>query len=102
MSVDYLAMSVQVSRLSSCNKRKVGAVVVRNGVVISVGVNHGNGEPCTCRFGTKNPLVMHAEQHALSQHIDYKNATIYVSYKPCSNCETMISDNGISNIEYIK
>ena len=88
---------------SVCNKRKVGAVVVKNGHIISCGFNHGYDEPCTCRMDSKNPHVLHAEQMALcsKDREIYEGATIYVTYPPCEKCMVLIEQCKISEVIYL-
>jgi len=78
--------------MSVCNKRKVGAVVVKDGEIISYGFNHGYHEACDCSMTEKNSHVIHAEQMALSGSDKdiYEGATLYVTYKPCDKCEVLI------------
>ena len=85
-------LAKEFATLSPCNKRPVGAVVVKHGVVIGYGFNHGYDEKCSCSFSGKNPHVLHAEQMALcgSDREIYKDATIYITYPPCDKCRVLI------------
>lgn len=92
----YAAMSV-------CNKRKVGAVVYKNGEVISYGYNHGFHESCDCSMSDKNPHVLHAEQMALcgSDKDICNGADIYVTYPPCEKCMILIEKCKLKTLTYV-
>lgn len=89
--------------MSVCNKRKVGAVVVQNGRVISYGFNHGYHEVCDCSITEKNPDVIHAEKMALSgsDREVYEGATIYVTYPPCEKCMILIEKCKLKEVVYL-
>lgn len=100
--MDYINLTQTIAnRFSRCNKRKVGAVVVRGDVLISVGFNHGYVEQCECKTDQKNPNVIHAEQMALSGDKNYDGAVIYINYPPCSECMDLIKSKGISETVYL-
>lgn len=95
--LDYvnLLKTLRIANKSCCKKRKVGALVT-NGNLFTIGFNHGTTEQCNCSLHTKNPNVIHAEQHALSQ-INNPDV-IYVSYRPCENCQKLIVKSDISKV----
>ena len=92
--------SIEYAKLSPCIKRKVGAVVYKDGEVISYGFNHGFYEKCTCSMSEKNPDVLHAEEMALLAvaRDSCKGAKIFVNYPPCKKCQNMILNYGISEV----
>lgn len=91
------------ARLSGCNKRKVGAVVTKNGKILSYGFNHGYTERCSCSFEGKNPHVIHAEQMALcGDDVEvYEGAIIYVTYPPCEKCMILIEKCKLKEVVYL-
>lgn len=89
--------------MSVCNKRKVGALVVKDNEVISYGYNHGLEEPCFCSMTDKNPHCLHAEQMALcgNDREVYEGATIYVTYPPCEKCMILIEKCKLKEVIYL-
>lgn len=77
---------------STCLKRQVGCVVVKNDRIVAYGFNHGYEETCQCSFETKNPHVLHAEEMALKgEDLEvYIGASLYVTYQPCMKCAELI------------
>lgn len=86
---------------STCKKRQVGCVVVKNNEVVAYGFNHGYNEQCICSLGSKNPHVLHAEEMALQGICDiYKDADLYVTYQPCMKCAELIVSKKIKRVFY--
>lgn len=96
-------MLYTVKNLSTCKKRKVGALVVKDDQVLSYGMNHGYDEICDCSMTEKNSHVIHAEQMALcgSDKEIYHGATIYVTYPPCDKCMIIIEKCKIKEVIYL-
>lgn len=93
---NYASMSV-------CNKRKVGAVVIKDNMILSYGMNHGWHEQCDCSMTDKNPHCLHAEQMALcgEDREIYNGADIYVTYPPCDKCMILIEKCKIKTLTYV-
>ena len=97
-------LAKEFAMLSTCNKRPVGAVVVKDGRVIGYGFNHGYDETCHCSMTEKNPHVLHAEKMALcgdDRHI-YRDAILYVTYPPCPDCMTLIRQCKIKEVIHLQ
>ena len=102
--MDYASRAAQESY---CQRRKVGAVIVKNGTPIAVGWNGApSGEPNQCESddGTTLPHVVHAEDNALRKLTrgaeSGQGATLYVTTAPCANCASRIADAGIVAVYY--
>lgn len=95
--------SIEYAKLSPCMKRKVGAVVYKDGEVISYGFNHGFDEKCACSMSEKNPHVLHAEQMALiGDKSVYYGAVLEVTYAPCIKCAVLIEQCKIKRVDYLE
>ena len=105
--VTYLKMASEWSNLSCCNRKKVGALIVKDGTIISDGFNgtpKGFPNDCEDQHGETYWYVLHAEANAIlkvsksSQSTD--GATLYVTYSPCKECSKLIIQSGIKRIIY--
>ena len=103
----YLKMASEWSTLSCCNRKKVGALIVKDGAIISDGFNGTpKGFPNDCEDPQNNTYwyVLHAEANAIlkvsksSQSTD--GATLYVTTSPCKDCSKLIIQSGISRVVY--
>lgn len=105
----YLMMALEWAKLSHCERKKVGALIVKNGMIISDGYN---GTPSTfenicedCNGDTKW-YVIHAEANAIlkcSRHgHSCDGATIYQTHSPCKQCSTLILQSGIKRVVYLE
>lgn len=117
----YMNIAVQVSLRSTCIRRKVGAIIVKDNRILGTGYNGApTGIPNCCDdpercyrtannipSGTKLELcyAVHAEMNALFNSIkagcDLRGSEIYVTTFPCSNCAKQIIQSGIKKIFYI-
>jgi dCMP deaminase len=105
--VTYLKMASEWSNLSCCHRKKVGALIVKDGTIISDGFNgtpKGFPNDCEDQHGETYWYVLHAEANAIlkvsksSQSTD--GATLYVTYSPCKECSKLIIQSGIKRIIY--
>lgn len=112
--LEFLALAKYVSNYATCKSRNVGAVIVKDGEILSIGYNGvpDNYEECpTCyrrdqgfKSGTMldKCYAVHAEQRAiidaLKNGYDIKDATIYVNCSPCTTCAKFLIHLGIKNI----
>lgn len=86
---------------STCLKRQVGCVIVKDSQIIAYGFNHGYHESCGCSFKHKNPHVLHAEAMALQGTDDlYLQSDLYVTYQPCLDCAKLIQQKNIRAVYY--
>jgi len=103
----YLKMASSWASLSCCFRKKVGALIVKDGTIISDGFNGTpKGFPNDCEDSNGNTYwyVLHAEANAIlkvarsSQSTD--GATLYVTYSPCKECSKLIIQAGIRRVVY--
>lgn len=103
----YLKMAMEWSTLSHCKRKQVGALLVKDGMVISDGYNGSpTGFPNDCEDdnGDTHWYVLHAEANAISKvaksHNSAEGATMYITLSPCLDCSKMILQAGISRLVY--
>ena len=92
---------------SYCVRRKVGALLVRNQMIISDGYNgtpSGFENVCEDDNNVSKPYVLHAEANAISKVARSSNssdgATLYVTASPCMECSKLIIQAGIKRVVY--
>ena len=103
----YLTMAGVWAENSCCQRRKVGALIVKDRMIISDGYN---GTPCgfenVCEDenGITKPYVLHAEANAITKVAKSNNssdgATLYVTAAPCVECAKLIIQSGIKRVVY--
>ena len=105
----YLRMALEWSVLSHCNRKQVGALIVKNGMIISDGYNgtaHGHDNVCENENGETKWHVIHAEQNAVLKCARWGHscdgATIYQTHSPCKECSKMLVQAGIKRVVYIE
>lgn len=103
----YLRMSAIWAENSYCTRRKVGAIVVKNKMIISDGYNGtpaGFENICEDESGTTKPYVLHAEANAITKVARSNNssdgATLYVTASPCVECAKLIIQAGIKRVVF--
>ncbi len=103
----YLKMAKIWSENSYCIRRKVGAIIVKNKMIISDGYNgtpSGFENICEDENGITKSYVLHAEANAITKvaksHNSSKNATLYVTTSPCMECSKLIIQSGIKRVVY--
>ncbi len=107
--ITYLKMALEWSKLSHCVRKKVGAIIVKNGMIISDGYNgmpSGLDNCCETDNNETNWNVIHAEANAIlkcAKHGQSCNgSTLYQTHSPCKNCSTLILQSGIKRLVYIE
>ena len=92
---------------SYCTRRQVGALVVKNNMIISDGYNgtpSGFENVCEDDNGITKPYVLHAEANAITKLARSSNnsegATIYITASPCIECAKLIIQAGIKRVVY--
>lgn len=92
---------------SYCQRRKVGALVVKNKMIISDGYNgtpSGFENQCEDENNVTKSYVLHAEANAITKLArssnNSKNATLYVTASPCIECSKLIIQAGIKRVVY--
>ena len=103
----YLRMARIWAENSYCRRRQVGALVVKDKMIISDGYNgtpSGFENVCEDETGTTFPYVLHAEANAITKLARSSNnsdgATLYVTASPCIECAKLIIQSGIRRVVY--
>ena len=102
----YLRMAQIWSENSYCVRRKVGAIIVRENMIISDGYNGTpSGFPNVCEENNVTfPYVLHAEANAITKVARSNNssdgATLYVAASPCMECSKLIIQAGIKRVVF--
>lgn len=103
----YARMALIWAENSYCERRKVGALVVKDNMIISDGYNGtptGFENICEDENNTSKPYVLHAEANAITKLARSSNssegATLYVTASPCIECAKLIIQSGIKRVIY--
>jgi dCMP deaminase len=103
----YLRMASIWAENSYCQRRKVGALIVRDKMIISDGYNgtpSGFENICEDENNITKPYVLHAEANAITKVARSNNssegATLYVTSSPCIECAKLIIQAGIKRVVY--
>lgn len=103
----YLRMAAIWSENSYCKRRKVGAILVKDKMIISDGYNgtpEGFENICEDEDNKTKPYVLHAEANAITKVAKSSNssdgATLYVTSSPCLECSKLIIQAGITRVVY--
>lgn len=103
----YLRIAKEWGQLSYCQRKKVGAIIVKDKMIISDGYNgtpSGFENCCEDEEGTTKWYVLHAEANAIlkvaksTQSCD--GATLYITMSPCKDCSKLIHQSGIVRVVY--
>jgi dCMP deaminase len=105
----YLRIAAEWSKLSYCQRKQVGAIIVRDRMIISDGYNgtpSGFENCCEDDEGLTKWYVLHAEANAISKVArstqSCENATLYITLSPCRECSKLIHQSGIKRVVYQK
>jgi dCMP deaminase len=104
----YLRMAKTWSDLSHCNRKQVGAIIVKDGMIISDGYNgtpSGFDNCCENKDGETHWYVLHAEANAIlkvaqSTH-NCTGATLYLTMSPCKDCSKLVLQAGIVRVVFM-
>lgn len=103
----YMEMAAIWAQNSYCKRRKVGALLVKENMIISDGYNgtpSGFENICEDENGVTKPYVLHAEANAITKVAksgnSSKGATLYVTAAPCVECAKLIIQAGIKRVVY--
>ena len=103
----YLRMATIWAENSYCVRRKVGAIIVKNQMIISDGYNGtpaGFENVCEDEQGLTKPYVLHAEANAITKVARSNNSsdcsTLYVTASPCVECAKLIIQAGIRRVVF--
>ena len=103
----YMEMAAVWAKNSYCKRRQVGALIVKDRMIISDGYNgtpSGFESICEDESGATKPYVLHAEANAITKVAKSGNssegATLYVTAAPCIECSKLIIQAGIRRVVY--
>ncbi|WP_034919959.1 deoxycytidylate deaminase [Gillisia sp. CAL575] len=103
----YLRIANEWGKLSHCKRKQVGALIVKDRMIISDGYNgtpSGFENYCEDDEGYTKWYVLHAEANAIlkvaSSTQSCKGATLYITMSPCKECSKLIHQAGITRIVY--
>ena len=105
----YLEMASVWAKNSYCTRRQVGAILVKDRMIISDGYNgtpSGFENVCEDENGVTKPYVLHAEANAITKVAKSNNsslgATLYITDSPCMECAKLIIQSGIARVVYAR
>ncbi|MAV05074.1 MAG: CMP deaminase [Flavobacteriaceae bacterium] len=105
--IAYLKMALEWAKLSYCKRRQVGALIVKNRMIISDGYNGtptGFENICEDDENYTKWYVLHAEANAIMKVAastqSSQGATLYVTLSPCRECSKLIFQSGIKRVVY--
>ncbi|HQB35920.1 MAG TPA: dCMP deaminase family protein [Bacteroidales bacterium] len=103
----YLEMALIWAKNSYCKRRQVGALIVKEKMIISDGYNgtpSGFENICEDENNVTKPYVLHAEANAITKvaksNNSSENSTLYVTSSPCMECAKLIIQSGIKRVVY--
>ena len=103
----YLKMASEWAKLSYCERKQVGALIVKNRMIISDGYNGtptGFENICETNLGSTKWYVLHAEANAILKVArstqSTEGATLYLTLSPCKDCSKLIHQSGIKRVVY--
>ena len=101
-------MALEWAKLSHCKRKQVGALIVKNRMIISDGYNgtpSGFDNCCEDENGETHWYVLHAEANAIlklaSSNHDCNGATLYLTMSPCKECSKLVHQAGIKRLVYL-
>jgi dCMP deaminase len=105
----YLKMAREWANLSYCDRKQVGALIVKDKMIISDGYNgtpSGFENICETEQGNTKWYVLHAEANAILKVAkstqSTEGATLYQTLSPCKDCSKLIHQSGIKRVVFIK
>ncbi|WP_395059159.1 deoxycytidylate deaminase [Flavobacterium sp.] len=105
----YLRLAKEWGKLSYCKRKQVGAIIVRDRMIISDGYNgspSGFENCCEDEEGLTKWYVLHAEANAILKVArstqTCEGATLYITLSPCKECSKLIHQSGIKRVVYME
>jgi len=105
--IAYLKMAMEWAKLSHCKRKQVGALIVKDKMIISDGYNGtptGFENNCEDDENYTKWYVLHAEANAIlkvaSSTQSCRGATLYITMSPCKECSKLIHQSGIKRLVY--
>ena len=106
LDIVYMNIAGEVSQLSKANRKKVGAIIVKDNNILSFGYNGTpSGFDNTCEENNKTKwYVLHAESNAIAKVAKSTNSsegtTLYGTLSPCKECSKLIVQAGVTKVVY--
>ena len=107
--IAYLKMALEWAKLSHCERKQVGALIVKDRMIISDGFNgtpSGFDNCCEDDEGLTKWEVLHAEANAIlkvsGSTQSAEGATLYITLSPCQQCSKLIHQAGIKRVVYCR
>lgn len=107
--IAYLKMAKEWGKLSYCQRKKVGALIVKDRMIISDGYNgtpSGFENFCEDDEGYTKWYVLHAEANAIlkvaASTQSCTGATLYITLSPCKECSKLIHQSGVKRVVFIQ
>jgi dCMP deaminase len=104
----YLRMATEWAKLSHCTRKQVGAIIVKDNIIIADGFNgtpSGFENCCETDQGDTHWYVLHAEANAILKLARSNNrgtnSTLYITLSPCRDCSKLILQAGIKKVVYV-
>ncbi len=105
--IAYLKMAKEWGSLSHCSRKQVGALIVKDSMIISDGYNGtptGFDNCCEDEHGETHWYVLHAEANAILKVAksanDCRDATLYITLSPCKDCAKLVLQAGITRVVF--
>jgi len=105
----YMRMAFEWAKLSYCQRKQVGSLIVKDRMIISDGYNGtptGFENDCEDDLNTTKWYVLHAEANAILKVArstqSCEGATLYITLSPCKECSKLIYQSGIKRVVYAK
>jgi dCMP deaminase len=105
----YLRLALSWAELSHCARKKVGAIIVKDSIIISDGYNGTPGgfdNCCENEQGETHWYVLHAEANAILKVArssnNCKDATLYLTHSPCKDCSKLVLQSGIKRLVFLE
>lgn len=103
----YLRLAASWALLSHCKRKQVGAIIVKDAIIISDGYNGtpaGFDNCCEDEHHQTHWYVLHAEANAILKVArstnNCKDATLYLTHSPCKDCSKLVLQSGIKRLVY--
>ncbi|MFY8187026.1 MAG: deoxycytidylate deaminase [Flavobacterium sp.] len=104
----YLRMALEWGKLSYCQRKQVGAIIVKDRMIISDGYNGtptGFENCCEDEDNNTKWYVLHAEANAILKVArstqSCEGATLYITLSPCKDCSKLIHQSGIKRVVFL-
>ena len=103
----YLRLAESWAKLSQCNRKQVGAIIVKDEIIVSDGFNGtpaGFDNCCEDENGLTHWYVLHAEANAILKVAkstnNCKGSTLYLTHSPCRECSKLVLQSGIRRVVF--